>query len=389
MSALSLSLCMIVKNEERNLERCLASVQGLVDEIVLVDTGSTDRTVEISEAHGAKIYHHTWQDGFSLARNISLEHASEDWVLILDADEELQAETRPRIKPLLSETDADAITVRVRNFSPPGDYTEYQDSWQVRLFRNKPEYRYEQSVHNQITSSILSAGGKIVQVDTLTWLHYGYMERNVQGGNDRYQRSLKMLEQAIAQSPQSAYLNAKLGILYYLLGNYPLAYAYLERLFTELDASQIGIESLTEAIITLALVALNQQHYDLVIRCTQACIELAAENPNTLLYAKGLLARGYAEQGKHYLQAAEQNLAKCGDDVQIMAGFRPDQLQQGLQFLRQARQQYEQLQQQPGLKPEMRDKIISDLNLCQDMIAGVEDFLASYIGALRNDTGNS
>ncbi|MCJ7533664.1 MAG: glycosyltransferase [Anaerolineales bacterium] len=389
MSALSLSLCMIVKNEERNLERCLASVQGVVDEIVLVDTGSTDRTVEISEAHGAKIYHHTWQDDFSLARNISLEHACENWVLILDADEELEITTRPLIKPFLSASDADAIRVRVRSFSPPGEYPEYQDSWQVRLFRNKPEYRYEQSVHNQITSSILSAGGKIVQVDTLTWLHYGYMERNVQGGNDRYQRSLKMLEQAVAQSPKSAYLNAKLGILYYHLGNHPLAYSYLKRLFTELDTSQLDIESLINALVALALVALNQQHYDLAIRSAQSCIELTLDDTSTLLFVKGLLARAYAEQGKHYLQATEQNLARSGDDARIMAGFRPDHLQQGLQFLRQARQQYEQLQQQPGLKPEMRDKIISDLNLCQDMIAGVEDFLASYIGALSNDTGNS
>ena len=382
MPDLSLSLCMIVKNEEHNLERCLASVQGLVDEIILVDTGSSDRTLEIAKAHGAKIFYHTWQENFSLARNISLEPASGDWILYLDADEELEIATRPLIKALLNTTEADAITVRVRNFNPPGDYFEYQDSWQVRLWRNRPQYRFEQSVHNQIAPAIWRGGGKIIQDDTLTWLHYGYMERGVQGTDDRYQRSLKMLEQAVARSPQSAYLNAKLGILYYLLGNYPLAYAYLKRLFTELDASQIGIESLTEAMITLALVALNQQHYDLVIRCTQACIELAAENPNTLLYAKGLLARGYAEQGKHYLQAAEQNLAKCGDDVQIMAGFRPDHLQQGLQFLREARQQYQQLQQQPGLKPEMSDKVTADLNLCQEMIAGVEDFLTRQIGAV-------
>ena len=77
----SISLCMIVKNEEENLPRCLDSVRDVVDEIVIVDTGSTDRTVEIAESYGAKVFYHPWEGSFSKARNYSLKYATCDWIL--------------------------------------------------------------------------------------------------------------------------------------------------------------------------------------------------------------------------------------------------------------------------------------------------------------------
>ena len=88
----TLSLCMIVKNEEANLGRCLESVKGVADEIIIVDTGSTDRTVEIARQHGAKIVSHQWDDDFAVARNVSLRAATSDWILVLDADEALDEE---------------------------------------------------------------------------------------------------------------------------------------------------------------------------------------------------------------------------------------------------------------------------------------------------------
>src|SRR5204863_5400745 len=83
-----LSLCMIVKNEERFLRNCLESVKDIVDEMVIVDTGSTDSTLDIAREYGAKVIPHVWKDDFSEARNVSLDHATGDWALWLDADEE-------------------------------------------------------------------------------------------------------------------------------------------------------------------------------------------------------------------------------------------------------------------------------------------------------------
>ena len=88
----TLSLCMITKNEEKNLSRCLDSIKDIVDEIIIVDTGSTDKTVEIAKSYGAHIYHYDWNNDFSKARNVSLQKATKDWILVLDADEVLPYE---------------------------------------------------------------------------------------------------------------------------------------------------------------------------------------------------------------------------------------------------------------------------------------------------------
>jgi glycosyltransferase involved in cell wall biosynthesis len=97
-----LSVCLIVKNEEKFLGQCLKSVRDLASQIVVVDTGSTDRTVEIAKEYGAEVYSFAWCDDFSAARNAALEHATGDWVLVLDADEELSAEGREKLKPAMN-----------------------------------------------------------------------------------------------------------------------------------------------------------------------------------------------------------------------------------------------------------------------------------------------
>src|SRR5690242_19447443 len=100
-----ISACLIVKNEEDNLARCLGSVASAVDEIVLVDTGSTDRTVEIAEQFGARVFHFTWCDDFSAARNESLRHARGEWILWVDGDDELVEAQPDALRTLCSRTD--------------------------------------------------------------------------------------------------------------------------------------------------------------------------------------------------------------------------------------------------------------------------------------------
>ena len=97
---ISISLCMIVKNEERVLERCLQSLQGLMDEIIIVDTGSTDRTKEIAKKYTDKIYDFTWIDDFSAARNFSFSKATKEYIYVADADEVLDQENYEKFKQL-------------------------------------------------------------------------------------------------------------------------------------------------------------------------------------------------------------------------------------------------------------------------------------------------
>ncbi len=140
-----LSLCMIVKNEEALLGQCLESVKSLVDEMIVVDTGSTDRTVDIAKSYGARVYHHPWQGSFSEARNYGLQFASGDWILQMDADEALEQEDIHIVKKVIQSGLYDAVYVAL--------LSETEDGWGKHYFQRifrRGKAHYEGIVHNQL-----------------------------------------------------------------------------------------------------------------------------------------------------------------------------------------------------------------------------------------------
>ena len=333
---MKLSLCMIVKNEQNNLGRCLASVHDLVEEIIVVDTGSKDRTVEIATGFGAKIFHFTWQDDFSKARNYSLEQASGEWIIYLDADEELEPKSRQGLCQMNGECMAQGILVTVRSFNPKDALVPYYDSQQVRIFRNRPEFRFERRVHNQIVYSIKRAGGDLMNSGLLV-LHYGYMQPQVQGGGDRCERSRKILEKATASDPQDAYLNAKLGFVYFESGQLDLAYSYLRRVLLELDMSQLEPDMIHQILAVVGSIALTHQEYQLALQCSQAAIQLnsqaALSQYSLKIQAMALMGLGQqkATQGFHFLEGAPLS----GGSNRMMTAALP-LLNQSLEYLHQS-----------------------------------------------------
>ncbi len=158
---ITISLCMIVRNEEDVLDRCLSSVKGIADEIVIVDTGSTDRTKEIAAAHGARLFDFTWIDDFSAARNAAFEKAEMDFILWLDADDVIDPENREAFITLKEtiEPDTDVMMMRYHvAFDQEGKptYTFFRE----RLLRRASEFRWGGRVHEAITPR-----GKIVKSD--------------------------------------------------------------------------------------------------------------------------------------------------------------------------------------------------------------------------------
>jgi glycosyltransferase involved in cell wall biosynthesis len=160
----ALSLCMIVKNEECKLARCLDSVRSLTNDFVIVDTGSTDATPSIATHYGAEVIPFTFtRVDFAAARNCAIERARGQWILVLDADESLTSDSAPKIEKLIAVGANDGYFLERRNHASDSKspFTDYV----VRLFPNRPNYRYRGRVHEIIDASILSGGGRLIKTD--------------------------------------------------------------------------------------------------------------------------------------------------------------------------------------------------------------------------------
>ena len=165
-----LSLCMIVKNEKENLPRCLASAKPYVDEMIVVDTGSQDGTAEIALSYGAKVSHFEWCDDFSAARNYSISLASGDWILLLDADEELVVETENFKQQLADNKELLGYALVREDFN----VTNIIGGFHGRLFRNLPNLRYVNRFHEQLKYEDKNlVYGKL---EGIKIIHYGNFE---------------------------------------------------------------------------------------------------------------------------------------------------------------------------------------------------------------------
>jgi glycosyltransferase involved in cell wall biosynthesis len=150
---------MIVKNEEKLLPQCLESIKNVVDEIIIVDTGSTDKTVEIAESYGAKIFHHLWDNDFSKHRNQAIDYATGDWIFILDGDEKV-VQWDDNLPTNLKNTDIDSVYAKVENIYGKGGGEAWHNS--IRLFLNNQRILYQGKVHNQLIGSKKSSYSSIL-----------------------------------------------------------------------------------------------------------------------------------------------------------------------------------------------------------------------------------
>jgi tetratricopeptide (TPR) repeat protein len=203
-----ISLCMILKNEEKFLPGCLRTAKDLVDEIIVVDTGSTDRTMEIAREYGAKVYEHSWQNDFSLHRNQSMDYATGDWILILDADEELEPSEHALIRSATARREIDAVTFVVYN-KIQGGRTGFLNSH--RLFRSGKGYHYSGIVHNQLMMDGISLASQFKVI------HHGYGLSDEQM-RAKGKRTEALLMKQIEENPDNAFAHFNLAQIYRGLG---------------------------------------------------------------------------------------------------------------------------------------------------------------------------
>lgn len=241
----TLSLCMIVKNEEENLEKCLSLARPHVDEIVVVDTGSTDRTIEIARQYADVFDEIEWPGSFAVARNHSLDLAKSDYILILDGDEYIESpQAWEKIRNSLGVLDIAALILPVKNLLSENNVVSADMFWQERVLRNHPDIRYHGSVHNQVMEAIWAhaeqTGRHIARLDAEI-VHTGYALPEAEMVK-KYETRIELLKQEY-ENPRDevyrAYYAYQLGLIYYIMRRNEEAAA----LFNTLDYDRLTPEN--------------------------------------------------------------------------------------------------------------------------------------------------
>ena len=223
----AVSLCMIVRNEERNLADCLAQVDGLVGEIVVVDTGSTDHTRLVASAQGARVFDFPWCDDFSAARNEALRHARGEWILWLDADDRLDEENRERLAAIVAGLNGRQVGYAMHCTS----VVESAEKLPVlvthlRLFPAAAGLRWQGRVHEMLGPDDSGRALEVV-VSGVTIRHCGYEDGAT--WRKKLQRNLRLLQLDFALDPDNAKTLFYLGWSHRFLGNSAEGERYLRR----------------------------------------------------------------------------------------------------------------------------------------------------------------
>ncbi|MCY6482742.1 glycosyltransferase [Clostridium aestuarii] len=334
-----ISLCMIVKNEEKDLPRCLESVKDLVDEMIIVDTGSTDKTVEIAKEYGAKVYYFKWCDDFSVARNESLKYATKDWILIMDADDEFCSEDKDKFKTLINYNLKEDSIYFLETLNYCGSSINSANitiNLNPRIFKNNYGYCYEGEVHNQLVNHKHDFSGKTYSIRIY---HYGYLEQNLIS-KDKKKRNITLLEKQIKKQPEDKYAYFNLANEYVSLAdnkkalkNYYKAYEdfnpntgyasklieriifsnyelkYYDKALEFIDIGIVYYPNFTDLYYLKGLVLNEQNEPTLAIKAFEKCIELGESPPELKsIYGVGNF-RSFYELAQIYLKLKDYDTA--------------------------------------------------------------------------------
>ncbi|MEX0747327.1 MAG: glycosyltransferase family 2 protein [Rhodothermales bacterium] len=298
-----LSLCMIVKNEAETLEKCLRTARPHVDEIVIVDTGSTDGSLEIARRYADVVDEITWPDSFSIARNHSFDLADGDFILVLDGDEYIESESEwQRLRKCLRDTDVVALQFSIKNLMPDDQIMAADRMWQTRVIKNHPRIRYTGRVHNQIDDAVkeyqVATGTRAIRVNCEV-VHTGYALDPAQM-KSKYAPRLDLLLYEY-ENPRSnvlrAYYGYQLGVVYYVMQMYEEA----ADVFNAIDYSMLTPQN---AFYTHLLAA-------------QAALKLK-NGPMALIHCNGMLSLDQSEPVAFYTTGLALLMTRQAGDGMLM-----------------------------------------------------------------------
>ena len=248
---MTISLCIITKNEEHCISRCLNSVQDIADEIIVVDTGSDDRTLEIANEYGARLFSFFWIDDFAAARNYAISKSKGQWILVLDADEILEPVSREVLFDFIQSNPAEGYYFKVFSYLAFG--CQNVEDYVVRLFKNIPEYRFSGAIHEQVAGSILSSNGNSGLVfSPFTIFHYGYLSKELQN-KKKFERNTTIIKKALAVNPEDPFLYYSLATEYMQVKDFYNAGIILKKTLTLLSGQEGYIPQVLTAFLLVRL----------------------------------------------------------------------------------------------------------------------------------------
>ncbi|BCZ48625.1 hypothetical protein psyc5s11_46920 [Clostridium gelidum] len=287
---MEISICMMVKDEEKNIRRCLNSLrpilQNIDSELIIIDTGSKDKTVEMSKKYTDKIFFHPWENDFSGMRNKSISYAKGKWILIIDADEEIincdniiQFIKSPKAKPFKTGL------LDVKNIHNLSDDSQYAMLKSPRIFKNDGSFHYEGIVHN---SPIFKE--PTIDLET-TIIHYGYIEENEEVLNEKFIRTSTLLKCALEKEPENIYYMFQLSVTYTSHNDYSEAYEIIKNAYELLNKCK-NKSKYKYVYYQMALCSLKLEEDELAKKVCEEGLKIDNEYVDLMFYlgkAKGLL----------------------------------------------------------------------------------------------------
>ncbi len=311
-----ISQCMIVKNEEKNIERALSWGKGIVAEQIVVDTGSEDRTVEIAESLGARVYHFPWIDDFAAAKNFAISKANYEWIAFLDADEYFLEEEGKKLLPLLAQikdSHYDGVITGWINLNDDG--TVLSRDAQMRLFKNHPKLRYHGRIHEHLSME----GGMVHALDAvkeLSIFHTGYGESGVKEKRES-KRNYHLIKAELKSHPEDYRMWGYLGNEYESFQEWEKAEEAYQRAVSLMPGESRGVYDVTTSQVYYRLLELLLTHTPMDEQRMLAVYREAAEGwpeegDYDYLLGSYYAAHGSYREGEAYLLQALNKLEKHG-----------------------------------------------------------------------------
>ncbi len=301
----AISLCMIVKNEESNLDRCLSSIAGFMDEIVIVDTGSTDSTKEIAWRYTHKVFDYTWNGDFAASRNYAISKSDNEFILVLDADEYVENIDINEIKRLIQLNPSGIGRILLTNeFTRNGN--KYMSSERLSRLFSKVYYEYNGVIHEQITP-IIEMERTIFNIP-LKVNHLGY-DGDIITRRKKSDRNILLLKKALSATPNDPYLLYQFGKSYYMAEEYTSASDYFgQALYFDLD---IRLEYVQDMVEMYGYSLINSEQYEMAMQLLNIYNEFSKSADFVFLIALILMNNEYFERAIiEFEKAATYNTSK-------------------------------------------------------------------------------